>query len=163
MTTEDHPSRHPISGRKTYEDALDQLLEIAQRSVQIFDASLSLAYNSPRRVESLRRFLQTSRISRLQIVVHNAKTLDRTCPRLINLLRQFPHAVAINATQEQAKGVYDPFAICDTLNCVRRFHFDDLRGELIYGDTLEAGALAERFAELWSASDPGIAPTTLGL
>jgi hypothetical protein len=163
MSTEISPGRLPLIGRKAYEEALDKLLESTQRSVQIFDDALSPAHNSSQRVDALRRLLLLNRSNRVQFVVHNVITVERNCPRLLSLLRQFPHAVAIHCTLPQAKGVYDPFAICDARHCVRRFHFDDLRGELIQNDAVQAGALADRFAELWGASEQGVSATTLGL
>jgi hypothetical protein len=163
LLSENPPQKTSLSGRIAYEQALDEMLEDARNSVRIFDASLSAAYNSLRRTEAIRRFLLQSRLSRLQIVVHDASVADRNCPRLIGLLRQFHHAISIYCTQPQAKGVYDPFALIDARHSLRRFHFDDLRGEVVRDDPGEAHTLDQRFSDLWSNSEPAISATTLGL
>ncbi len=163
MPDEPRAQRRTFASRAEYEDALDLLIERAQRSIQIFDTSLCVAYNSPRRQDALRRFLLSSRLNRLHIVLHDTATVDRNCPRLIILLRQFSHAVAVHCTHAEAKGAYDPFVIGDQKDCVRRFHFDDLRGEVSVADPSAVQVYSERFAELWAASDQALAATTLGL
>jgi len=89
--------------------------------------------------------------------------MERSCPRMIQLLRTFSHAVAIHETQTQAKGVYDPFVVADEMNSVRRFHFNDLRGLFARNDPIEAHTLAERFEEIWEASAPAVTANTIGL
>ena len=49
------------------------------------------------------------------------------------------------------------------MHSVRRFHFNDLRGLYARDDPIEAHTLAERFEEIWEASGPALAPTTIGL
>jgi hypothetical protein len=71
--------------------------------------------------------------------------------------------VTIHETQQQAKGVYDPFVVADETHSVRRFHFEDLRGLLAKDDPIEASTLAERFEEIWEASTPAVTANTLGL
>ena len=146
-----------------YEDALDRLFARPGRRLRIFDRQLGKGYNGVRRFELLRIFLLASRSHHLQIVLHDAANLQRDCPRLILLQRQFSHAVSIHETEPQAKGVYDPFAVMDERDYVHRFHYDDTRGLLGLDDPKDAHSFVQRFVEIWEASATAVSATTLGL
>lgn len=157
------PQQSPILGNAAYDEALDDILSRAQRSMRIFENALGAAYNSPKRVELMRAFLLANRRNRLQIVVHDVLGMDRSCPRLLNLLRVHAHAIGIHETHQAAKAVYDPFAIVDEDHYVHRFHFEEMRGLRSIDDPIGAHPFLERFAEIWEASSPAVSATTLGL
>jgi hypothetical protein len=46
---------------------------------------------------------------------------------------------------------------------VRRFHHSDLRGVATIGDIAASSLLIKRFSEIWEASAPSLAATTIGL
>jgi hypothetical protein len=163
MAADSSPIHRPLNGAGEYEAALDEIIDSAGSALRIFDHTLSAAYNSPRRHEALRRFLLASRRNTLRIVVHEPAHLDRNCPRLLALLRQFSHAIHIHETHPVAKSVYDPFAVADDRFFVHRFHFEELRGLSALEDPIGAHTLIERFEEIWEASSPAVGPTTLGL
>ncbi len=163
MSEDPVPEHRKLEGNLEYETALDTLFTRPGRKLRVFERQLGPAYNSPGRYDALRRFLLASRTRTIQIVLHDASNLQRDCPRLINLLRQFSHAVTIHETEPQAKGVYDPFAVMDDRDYVHRFHYDDARGLLGLDDPHEARAFVQRFEELWEASAPTASGTTLGL
>jgi len=163
MTAESSPVHRPLSGASEYEAALDEIIAKAVSTLRVFDHTLSTAYNLPRRHEALRRFLLASRRNVVRIVVHEPAHLDRNCPRLLALLRQFGHAIRIHETHPTAKSVYDPFAVADDRFFVHRFHFEELRGLSALDDPIGAHALIERFEEIWEASSPAVGATTLGL
>jgi len=157
------PQHIPLLGNADYEAALDTALAKAQLSIRVFEHTLGSGYNSPRRFDLLRRFLLASRRNRLQIVVHEPRTMDRNCPRLLNLLRLHSHAISIHETHSNAKSVYDPFTVVDDHSFVHRFHFDEIRGLMALDDPIGTHALLERFDEIWEASSPAISATTIGL
>lgn len=157
------PEHRKLEGNREYEAALDALFARSGRKLRIFERQLGPAYNGLERYDLLRGFLLTSRTRTIQIVLHDASNLQRDCPRLINLLRQFSHAVTIRETEPQAKAVYDPFAVMDDRDYVHRFHYDDSRGLLGLNDPHEARGFVQRFEELWEASAPAASGTTLGL
>ena len=163
MSQDIAPEHRKLEGNAAHEDALDILFARPGRQLRIFDRQLGAGYNSAQRHDLLRHFLLASRSNRIQIVLHDASNLERDCPRLINLLRQFSYAVAIHETEPQAKGVYDPFAVLDERDYVHRFHYDDARGLLALDDPHEARGLVQRFGEIWEASSPAVSGTTLGL
>jgi len=157
------PQHTPILGDAAYETALNTILEKARKTVRIFENSLGRDYNSPRRFELLRTFLLANPRNRLQIVAHDAQSIDRNCPRLLNLLRAHAHAISIHETHQAAKAVYDPFAVVDDLHYVHRFHFEEMRGLLALDDPIGTHTFIERFEEIWEASSPAVSATTIGL
>lgn len=152
-----------FEGVREYEAVIDGLIPRTQRAIHVFDKTLSPAWNSARRFEALREFLLASRTNRLLIVVHDAEPVERVCPRMLDLLRQFSHSVKIHQTLQVAKGVYDPFAVFDATHYVHRFHYDHLRAAQGTNDIIGAQSLLDRYAEIWDASAPGVTASTSGL
>ena len=163
MSEDVQPELRKLEGNSEYEAAIDTLLARTGRKLRIFERQLGKGYNSPRRHELLRHFLLAGRSHCIQIVVHDATNLQRDCPRMITLLRQFVHSVSIHETEPQAKGVYDPFSVMDERDYVHRFHYDNLRGVLGLDDPQGALGFVQRFDEIWEASAPAASATTLGL
>ena len=159
MADEPKPQHSPIFGNAEY----DTILQNASGKIRIFDHTLGREYNSSRRVEFLRHFLRANRRNTLQIVLHDSRTIDRDCPRILLLLRTYGHSISIHETQASAKSVYDPFVIVDDRCFVHRFHFDEMRGLLALDDPIGTHTFIERFAEIWEASSPAVSATTLGL
>jgi hypothetical protein len=148
------PIERKLEGNAAYEEALDELLDTAAQTVKIFDRQLTAAFNTPRRFEAMRRLLLANRNHRIQIVLHETTNLVRDCPRLIILLRQFTHGITIRQTIPTARNVYDPFAVADAGGHIHRFHYNNIRGLALYGDTATTHALLQRFAALHEASSP---------
>jgi hypothetical protein len=163
MTDEPKPQHTQIFGNAEYEAAIDTILQRTTSKIRIFDQALGREYNSSRRCELLRRFLLAGRRNTLQIVVHDVGTLDRNCPRILNLLRAYGHAISINETHPSAKLVYDRFVVVDDRCFAHRFHFDEMRGLAGVDDPIGAHTFIERFSEIWEASSPAVFATTLGL
>lgn len=163
MSQDIPPERRKLEGNVEYEEALDTLFARPGRQLRIFDRQLGRGYNSAHRCDLLRHFLLAGRTRQMQIVLHDAANLQRDCPRLILLLRQFSHAISIHETEPQAKGVYDPFAVMDERDYVHRFHYDDTRALLGLDDPQDAHTFVQRFEEIWEASAPAVSATTLGL
>ena len=141
-----------FEGMREYDAVIDSLIPQTQREIRVFDRALSRAYNSPQRCEALRQFLLASRLNRLMIVLHEVQMLECDCPRLLQLARQFSHAVSVRQTLRVAKHVYDPFVIIDASHYVHRFHYDHLRCAQGTHDVVGAQQLLDRFAEIREAS-----------
>lgn len=152
-----------LSGVVAYEDALDELIAQATHTVRIFDRHIGGAFNTPRRFELLRRLLLANRTNRVRIVLHETANIVRDCPRLMILLKQFSHGLAVHQTLPAARRVYDPFAIGDSVRFVHRFHYNDIRGAATAGDIVATQTLLKRFDEIWQASAVAITATTAGL
>lgn len=153
-----------LEGIREYTQAIDTVLQLARRTIRIFERDLDgIGFNSPQRQDLLRGFLLASRVNRLHVVVHDTGYLESRCPRVIHLLRQFSHGMQIHRTRPHAKSACDPMIIADDQHYLHRFHYDDSRALLGLYDPQGAHDLAQRFEELWEASEPGICATVLGL
>jgi len=153
-----------FDGEVEYQTAVDRLLAQEGRELRIFDPDLApLKLNSPERVEAIGRFLRGSRTRRLYVVVHETDHLTRECPRMMALLKLFNHAIQIHRTHEEIRNLQDAFMVMDSAHYLRRPVAARFRGGLGLHDETEALAMRSRFVEIWSASFPGVASTTLGL
>ena len=147
-----------------FQQALDRLLAAPGRELRIFDPDLqALRLNAAQRVEQLRLFLAASRTRRLYLAVHNPDHLTRYCPRMMALLARFAHAIQVNCTHEEIRNIQDSFLVLDQSHYLRRPVAQLYRGALGLHDETEALVMRARFTEIWSASFPGVAGTTLGL
>lgn len=154
----------PFDGITDYVNALDAVCAAAQHTLNIFENDYQdIGFNSEARYDSLRRFLLGSSSNRLQLLAHNMQHLVRYCPRIMSLLREFGHSMAIYQTPPHLRHVTEPFAVADDMHYVRRYHFDDSRGLLARNDPEGARALNARFHEMWQASHPAPETSTLGL
>ena len=144
--------------------ALDRFLEQPGRELRLFDSDLkSLQLSSPARIAQLERFLRGSRTRRIYIVVHETDYLTHQCPRMMGLLKLFTHAIQINRTHEEIRNLQDAFMVLDAQHYLRRPVAGHFRGAIGLHDENEALAMRSRFQEIWSASYPGVASTTVGL
>jgi hypothetical protein len=152
-----------FEGMVEYETVIDGLIPQTLRTIRLFDRSLSRAWNSSQRYETLRQFLLGNRANRLLVVVHDAEPIERECPRVVDLVRQFSAAVRIHETLSPAKHVYDPFAVFDSSHYVHRFHYQYLRAAQGTNDVIGAQQLLDRFSEIWEASAHAVSAGTSGL
>ncbi len=157
------PGERKLEGLAAYDEALDKLLANATHTVRIFDKSIGRNFNSPQRYDLFAQFLLARRTNRVRIVLHETTNIVRDCPRLMMLLKRFSYGLVIHQTLPAARRIYDPFAVADDMRFVRRFHYTDLRGVATIGDVSATSLLIKRFDELWEASAPSVAATTVGL
>lgn len=147
-----------------YQAALDRLLAAPGRELRIFDPDLAaLRLNAPQRVELLQNFLAASRTRRVYVALHDPDYLTKHCPRMMALLARYAHAIQINCTHEEIRNLQDSFLVIDQRHYLRRPVAQQFRGALGLHDEAEALTMRARFMEIWSASFPGVAGTTLGL
>jgi len=153
-----------FEGEGEYQQAVDRFLDQPGRELRIFDPDLaSLRLGSPARIAQLDSFLRFSRTRRIYIVVHNTDLLTRRSPRMMGLLKLFNHAIQINQTHEEIRGLQDAFMVLDAQHYLRRPVASAFRGAVALHDETEALAMRARFTEIWAASYPGVSSTTAGL
>lgn len=144
--------------------SIGRLLALEGRELRVFDPDLAaLRLNSPQRVEQLKAFLVTSRTRRIYIAVHDTDHITRHCPRMMDLLARYTHAIQINRTHEEIREIQDSFLVLDSRHYVRRPVARLFRGAVGLHDETEALAMRSRFAEIWTASYPAVSSTTVGL
>jgi len=153
-----------LDSNTDYIAALDKLCELTQHELVVFEKNYEDAgFNAEARYDILRAFLLASPNNRLLLLAHSTTYLVQRCPRIMMLLRQFSHSMYIYQTPPHLQQVSEPFAVADQMHYVRRFHFDDPRGIFAQNDPEGSRMLHSRFMEMWSASHPGAAATTIGL
>ena len=158
------PSYRPLFGMAESQAAIDEVIGAAQRTLRIFDMTLGQrGFNSPQRVERLRSFLVAGRAHRLLIALHETEQLERECPRLLALLRQFPMSIEIHRTVQQARRAMDPFVVADDHSVWHQLHHEQPRAIVALHSPADASPIAQRFDEIWEFSEPAVSATTLGL
>ena len=159
-----NPAYERFEGEAGFQKSMDRLLAQPGRELRLFDPDLkALRLNSPARIAQLDAFLRASRTRKIYVVVHNIDHLTRHCPRMLGLLRLFNHAIQINRTHDEIRNLQDAFMVLDAQHFLRRPVAEHLRGAIGLNDETEALAMRSRFQEIWSASYPGVASTTVGL
>ena len=158
------PGYRPIFGNADSLAAIDEVIARAERTIRIFDATLAQrGFNAPGRAERLRAFLVAGRAHRLLIALHETDSLERDCPRLLALLRQFPMSIEIHRTLAQARNANDPFVLADDHSVWHQLHVEQPRAIVALHSPADAMPIAQRFDEIWDLSEPAVSATTLGL
>ena len=144
--------------------AIDTLIGLAQQTIHVFDVDLSgMGWNNVERAEKITAFLRTRRGARLEIIVHDTGWIERSCPRISNLLKYYSYAVAILRTGDDAKHAMDPLMIVDGRHFLHRFHVAQPRAEFAIEMPQAAGPLIERFEAIRASAEPGLSASVLGL
>ena len=147
-----------------YVAAWDTLLPQATTELLVFDRDLrDGGWSGLARASALRGFMFRSRLSRLQIVLHETTYVEGYLPRLIALLREFSHKIEILRTVGDGRNAWDAFAIVDGRHVLHRFHQNVMKGELALFAPVKARELRERYDEILSFTEPGVNATQLGL
>ena len=145
-------------------DAIDALIALAQQQIRVFDQDLSqTGWNGAARADRLAAFLREVRGRRLDIIVHDTRYLQSACPHMINLLRNYGHALTIYQTGPEGKVATDPLVIVDGRHYLHRFHFEQPRAALGIDQPEQTRPLASRFDEIWATGEAGLSGTVLGL
>jgi hypothetical protein len=154
----------PFESPSEYAAAWDQLVPLAATELLIFDRDLKDGgWNTRERSDALRDFMFRSRLSRLEIVLHETSFVEGHVPRLLMLLREFSHKIQILRTVGDARNAWDAFAIVDGRHVLHRFHQNVMRGELALFAPVKARELRERYDEILLFTEPGVNATQLGL
>jgi len=164
MSEAPQPAYRPIFGTNESLAAIDEVVAQARRTLRIFDVTLAnRGFNSPGRAERLREFIVAGRAHRILIALHDTQLLERECPRLLGLLRQFPMSIEIHRTVGEARKANDPFVLADDHSVWHQLHFEQPRAIVALNSPADALAIAQRFEEIWDLSEPAVSATTLGL
>jgi hypothetical protein len=158
------PSYRKIFGAAESLAAIDEVIATAERTIRIFDISLAnRGFNAPERADRLREFLIRGRAHRLHIALHETGLLDRECPRLLILLRQFPMSIEIHRTIAQARNAMDPCVLADDHSVWHQLHHEQPRAIVALHSPVDALPISQRFDEIWDLSEPAVSATTSGL
>ena len=158
------PVYRPLFGNAESQAAIDEVIAAAGRTLRIFDVSLSgRGFGSPARIEKLRELIVSGRAHRIYIALHDTEPVERECPRLLMLMRQFPMSIEIHRTLGEARNANDPFVVADDRHLWRQIHYTQPRAVVALHSPQDAIPIVQRFEEIWELSEPGITPTKPGL
>ena len=142
---------------------IDEVIDRARLIVRVFDIDLSqVGWSGADRAERLSAFLRRPG-ARLELIVHDTRFLEQSCPRLVTLLKRYGHAMTVYKTGPEARSAMDPLTIADDRHFLHRFHVDGPRASLAFDSPLAARPLVARFEEIWATGEPGLTGTVLGL
>lgn len=158
------PQQTLLDSHAALNDAIDQLLPLAQQRIAIFDIDLRDArWNSALRHDVIEQFLLVSPARRLHIVLHDTDYVAGYLPRLMRLLQNFSDRMEIRRSREEDRHAFDPFVLIDAQHYLHRFHHEQTRAEFGLAQPRGGHTLLLRFEELWNAAEPGLSATVLGL
>jgi hypothetical protein len=158
------PAYRMLANVEESQAAIDDVIGVSRSTLRLFDISLSgRGFNAPARIERIRAFLVAGRSHRLLVALHETDTLDRDCPRLLGLLRQFPMSIEIHRTTGQARRAMDPFILADDHSVWHQMHHEQPRAIVALHSPPDAVPIAQRFDEIWELSEPCALGTILGL
>jgi hypothetical protein len=158
------PQEVRVDGNAEQSRAIDRLIDLAQHTLQVFDRDLAEGgWNGADRAERLARFLRRSRNARLSIIVHDTRHLETACPRLLALLKNYAHAMALWHTGPEARHAADALAIADGRHYLHRYHVDQPGATLAIEMPQAAKPLVARFEEIWATGEPALGGSVLGL
>ena len=162
--TKPEPSYRQINSLAESQAAIDEVIAAAHTTIKLFDFTLGTrGFNGVARTEALRRFIVAGRAHRLLIALHEPETLERECPRLLMLQRQFPMSIQIHRTLAQAREAADPFIVADDHSVWHLLHHAQARAIVALHSPADAMPIGQRFDEIWELSEPAVTGNTLGL
>ena len=140
------------------------LIGLAQQRLQIFDVDLSEGgWQTAARAANLAAMLRRAPHARIDLIVHDTRWMETSCPRLLALQKSHAHAMTIYRTGAEARSAMDPLLIADGRHFVHRFHIDHPRASVAIEQPQLARPLVMRFEQIWATGEPGLSATVLGL
>ncbi len=157
-------ARELITSWADFQTAIDRLLVMACRQIQIYDEDLStLRLESATRKEQIKRFLQLGQGDALQIAVRRAASFRLQHPQLQSLLDIYGHLAKARETPPQLAHLRDSMLLVDGRHALIRFDREQPRSKLLIDETCELRPYLTRFHEIWSEGGESISGATLGL
>lgn len=153
-----------ITNWTDHDRSLHHILELATRSLRIFDEDLSkLKLESADNAGLVHRLLASDRLHTVQILLKNADPVQRNSPRLMQLLRQYPESMSITECLPHLANLSEALLIADENHALVRFHMDNVRCKTIIGSAEECALYLHRFEEIRKEGGDQIGATPLGL
>lgn len=154
----------PFDGREAMAAALRLAISQARRELCFMDRDLSdWPIEEPAMIARLERLLANSRRASLRMLVHDARWLERSAPRLVAMRRRVGGLVEIRKIAGDAERADGGLLIADADCAVVRFHADAFRGRVVVEAQEAVEPLRRRYDQLWNDATRCLPVTTLGL
>ena len=156
-------SRNLLTSYSEYDAAIERILSLAERQIDIFDPDLSLLkLNLASRHEALTRLLSAPNHI-LRIVVLNSKPVMSQQPRLLKLLETHGHHFTLTEAGESLQHLTDAMILADGSHALIRFHREQPRGKLLENEADEVKPYERRFLSILEEGGNPITPRIAGL
>jgi hypothetical protein len=153
-----------VIGERNYEAATALIIRRATREIKLFDPDLSRGgFHSVEIHQALEDFLAKDRLNRITVILHDSQFFYTRCPRLIELMKRYTHAMTIYLTDERGHVAQDAFILADRGDYLHRFHVDHARFKYVHEDEVAAKPLHERFEQLLEVTSTTLSVMTTGL
>lgn len=163
MNPLDLQSYRRLDTRSQARAAFDGIVSRAQRSLRIADDRGEF-YGFERKAfaDALAALLGRGRDTTIELILHDASFVERFCPRVVALLRQYGPRLRVLRSEESARDYPRSFVLVDDTVVLRRPHHDSMRTFVDFDDAAvaEARALLE---ELAAGASEAIGASSTGL
>jgi predicted GNAT family N-acyltransferase len=129
---------------------MDSVVGQARQRVWLYDRFLEHdLYDRPRFRELLSALARQHRLSEVQILIHDDKSLIKRRHRLVELMRRLPSHIFIRLINDEHPFENQPFLLADRQGVVYRHDFDRPEGFAKFADGGRVKLLAEAFQRMW--------------
>ena len=151
---EEKTHRHPVT-REALHGGVLQVIHSARHELLICSPALDVAlFNSTALSDALSRFLAGRAQNRARIVVEDTEHMLLSCTRLVELARRLSDLLQIRRLGEAHHGMTELFVVADRESCLRQPDLGRTNATLDMATPRLAAPLAQRFDEIWDASEP---------
>ena len=152
-----------ITAYGEYDAAIDRILSLAERRIDLFDHDLSrFKLDQPARHAALQRLLAVPS-HRLRIVVQNSQTVLTRLPLLMRLLETHGHQFSLVEANERLAHLSDAMLLADEQHALIQFHRDQPRGKLIEAEDEEVKPYERKFQSIIDEGGTPVSPRVAGL
>jgi hypothetical protein len=144
--------------------AFDALLAATHRQLRLYDHDLGLyeLEDAPRHA-ALRAFCVAGGGRTLELLLDDIGRVARDHPRLMQLVRDFGHVLAIRQADANAPRPDQAFVLGDRGGVLLRADKSVVHGTCHPDDPARAAPLQQEFESMWQRSPSQLSATTLGL
>lgn len=148
-----------------YETGAREAISRSNSSVLLFDPDLAnTGLERAAGVEQLTALLlRSAQPQAIRILLRDGTHLGRNCPRLLKLLTDFGHRIAVKVVSEGPALPETAFLVGDGTHLLIRFHHARPRGKLSSADASACAQCTAQFETLWATAGPGPSTVPLGL
>jgi len=163
MNPQDLESYRRLDTRAEARQAFDGIVSRAQRSLRIADDRGEF-YGFDRKAfaDSVAALLDRGRDTFVELVLHDPSFVERSCPRVVALLRRHSPRLRVLRSEDSARGYPRGFVLVDDTVVLRRPHHDSVLTFVDFDEeaVAEARALLD---ELSAGASVAISANTTGL
>lgn len=157
-------ARELLTSWDEFQSAVDRLLALAEREIQIYDRDLArLKLDAAPRLEHLKRLLHPRRPDCLRIALQETTLLQSNNPHLIRLLTDHSTGMSVLKTPEQLDHLRDSMILVDGCHGLILFDRNQSRSKLLIDEAQELEPYRQRFEQIWMEGGTPFSATTLGL